>query len=427
MRENFLHYLWRTRRLSPTGLRSTEGESLEVLHPGTYNTHGGPDFTNARIRIGDTVWAGNVEMHLRASDWLAHGHHHNPAYDNVILHVVLEEDQLIVRPGGARIPCLEVAHLIPQDLKASYLKLLHSEHWIPCQPLISQVATATKTLWLERLLVDRLEQKTQHIAQALAHNRHNWEETFYQALARNFGLQINAEPFELLAKSMPLLTLAKHKNSLLQLEALLFGQAGLLTRDFQDEYPRQLQREYIHLQHKYKLTPLRGETWQFMRLRPANFPTIRIAQFATLIYQSNHLFSKMLAAADATELTHMFELKLSNYWRTHYIFDKESKSSDKKLGRSTVNLLIINTIAPFLFLYGKWHADARYQDKALTLLEKLPPESNHIIMQWRRIGISSASAYQTQALLQLKNQYCDQKRCLECAIGHAILQSENAC
>lgn len=422
MREDFLHYLWRTRRLEISDLHTTEGERLEILHFGIYNPHSGPDFTNVRLRIGDTIWAGNVEMHLQSSDWQVHGHQNDRAYDNVILHVVLEEDQPVHRANGERIPCLEVKSLVPPRLSATYLKLLHNEHWIPCQHHFFQVSEMTKTLWLERLLVERLEQKTEAIAQLLAHNGNNWEETFYQALARNFGMRVNAEPFELLAKSTPFLTLMKHKNSLPQLEALLFGQAGLLARDFADDYPNLLKREYAHLQRKYNLTPILGESWKFMRLRPANFPTIRMAQFATLLFQTNHLFSKMLAAADINELENMFELKLSNYWLTHYVFDKASKKSQKKLGKSTIHLLVINTIAPFLFLYGKLRGEDRYQDKAFQLLEQIPPENNHIIEHWQELGMTPNSAYQTQALLQLKNQYCDQKRCLDCAIGNAILQ-----
>ncbi|MDX1939647.1 MAG: DUF2851 family protein [Saprospiraceae bacterium] len=423
MREDFLHYLWRTKRLDARDLHTTEGEPLEILHFGTYNPHSGPDFTNARIRIGDTLWAGNVEMHLCASEWLAHGHQADKAYDNVILHVVLEEDQVITRASGERIPCLELKNLVPPKLSATYLKLLHNEYWIPCQYHFFQVKEMTKNLWLERLLVERIEEKTNIISETLKYNNNNWEETFYQILARNFGMKVNAEPFELLAKSTPLLTLLKHKNSLTQLEALLFGQAGLLEAGFEDAYPKQLKEEYNFLQKKYNLTPILGESWKFMRLRPASFPTIRIAQFATLIFQSNHLFSKMLVATDVMELENMFELKLSNYWLTHYIFDKESKKAQKKLGKSAIHLLIINTIVPFLFLYGKLRSEDHYQDKALQLLEQLPPENNHIIENWHKLGMTAISASQTQALLQLKNQYCDSKRCLDCAIGNAILQA----
>lgn len=422
MREDFLHYLWRTRCFEVTNLHTTAGEPLEILHFGLYNPHSGPDFVHARVRLGGTIWAGNVEMHLLASDWILHGHQQDRAYDNVILHVVLEEDQPVIRSSGERIPCLELKNLIPPSIAAKYHQFLQNENRIPCQVHFSTVATITKTIWLERLLIERLEQKTAVIADTLEKNANNWEEAFYQALARNFGVHINTAPFELLAKSTSLLLLMKHKNSLFQLEALLFGQAGFLENTFEEDYPNQLKKEYAFLQKKYALSPILRESWKFMRLRPASFPTIRIAQLATLIFQSDHLFSKMLSAANVAELENMFELKLSNYWLTHYIFDKTSKKSQKKLGKSTIHLLIINAIVPFLFLYGKWRGEDHYQEKALQLLEQLPPEDNHIIQQWQSLGMAPSAAHQTQALLQLKNQYCDLKRCLDCAIGSAILQ-----
>jgi hypothetical protein len=421
MKEELLHYLWRTKRFDASHLHTTQGEPIQIVSTGEYNTHSGPDFTNARLRIGDTTWAGNVEMHLCASEWLRHGHATDKAYDNAILHVVLEEDVPILRNNGERIPCLEMKTRIPAKLASQYLELLHSEQWIPCQNQFAKVSDMTRTLWLERLLVERLEQKTDAIAQILQHNNQNWEETFYQVLARNFGVQINTEPFELLAKSTPLLLLSKHKNSLMQMEALLFGQAGLLERDFEDSYPNQLKKEYDFLQKKYDLKPIRGESWKFLRLRPASFPTIRIAQLAMLLFQTNHLFSKMLAAANVEELENMLELKLSNYWLTHYTFDKESKKNAKTLGKSTVHSMLINTVVPFLFLYGKWKNDDRYQDHAFALLEQLPPEHNHIIENWQSLGVELTSAYRTQALLQLKKQYCDAKKCLQCAIGNAII------
>lgn len=422
MKEELLHYVWRTKRFDWNHLHTTQGEPIQILYFGDYNTHAGPDFLNARIRIGETTWAGNVEMHLRASEWLRHGHASDKAYENVILHVVLEEDVPIARASGERIPCLEMKTLIAPKLSAKYLELLHSEYWIPCQAQFAQVSEMTRTLWLERLLVERLEQKTAIIAEVLSQNQQHWEETFYQLLARNFGVQVNTEPFELLAKSTPLLLLAKHKNSLMQIEALLFGQAGLLENEFEEDYPKQLKKEYAFLQKKYGLTPIRGESWKFGRLRPASFPTVRIAQFATLIFQSNHLFSKVLAAISVEEIENMLELKLSNYWLTHYRFDKESQKHVKKLGKNMIHLIIINTIAPVLFLYGKWKQEDRYKDRAFALLEQLPPEANQVIEHWKTLGVEPASAYQTQALLQLKKHYCDAKKCLNCAIGNAILQ-----
>ena len=421
MKEDFLHYLWRLRRFDSNNLQTTQGETIEIQKVGDHNIHAGPDFTNARIRIGDTLWAGNVEIHLLASEWLKHHHQENKAYDNVILHVVLEEDSPVYRNNGERIPCLELKKRIPSKLTNIYQKLLHNEHWIPCQHHFYEVSNLTKNLWLNRLLVERLEQKTEAIIQTLQLNKSDWAETFYQFLARNFGVKVNAIPFELLAKSIPILTLAKHSNNLIQIEALLFGQAGFLAQDFNDSYPQQLKKEYLFLQKKYQLQPIKKELWKLLRLRPANFPTIRIAQFATLFYQSKALFSKILEAEGVKDLEQLFQVKLSNYWQTHYVFDKKSKSRNKSLGQDTVHLIIINTIVPFLFAYSRHQSNDNYQDKALYILDNLPLEKNSIISQWKLLGLEINTAYQSQALLQLKNEYCNEKRCLECAIGNKIL------
>lgn len=422
IREDLLHYIWKTKRFHLQELLSTEGEPIEIQDFGTHNPNAGPDFLNAKVKIGDTLWAGNVEMHVQASEWLKHGHSKDAAYENVILHVVLEEDAPILRTSGTRIPCLTMRKRIPPKLAATYQQLLHTEHWIPCATQFGEVPEITKHFWLDRLLVERLEQKTNLIQTCLETNQFNWEETFYQVLARNFGVKVNAEPFERLAQSIPLLTLAKHKDQAFQIEALLFGQAGLLDVTFNDEYPKRLQKEYQFLQKKHQLTPMRAVNWKFLRLRPANFPSIRIAQFAQLIYQSTHLFRKLLEAENVQQIEQLFQVQLGDYWHTHYVFDKPSKLRKKTLGAATVRLLLINTVAPFLFLYGAQKAEDRYQKRALELLEALPPESNTIITGWKALGMKPESAYQTQALIQLKNVYCTKKRCLECAVGNAILR-----
>lgn len=422
VQEEFLHYLWQWKRFNFTNLQTTNGETIEVLQMGTLNRNAGPDFTHAKIRIGDTLWAGNVEIHIYASDWVKHRHQVDQAYNNVILHVVLEEDQKIFRASGVQIPCLELKGRIPPKLSKVYKKLLYHNLGMPCQSLFATVPRITKNLWLDRLMVERLETKTRWINQLLQRSQNHWEETFYQVLARTFGLKVNAQPFELLAQSLPLNTLSKHKNNLFQIEALLFGQAGLLNKPFIDEYPNRLKKEFLFLQKKYALSPLKGEIWKFMRMRPANFPTIRIAQWASLIYQSVHLLSKALAAQNVSELENMFEVKLSNYWHIHYIFDKASLKRRKSLGQSTIHLLIINAIVPFLFFYGMQKGAPQYKERAISFLEALKPEKNSIISEWNSIGFKASSASQTQALLQLKSNYCDQKKCLQCAIGNAILK-----
>lgn len=422
MREDFLHYLWRTKRFHLEQLQSTQGESLQITDFGKHNSHAGPDFLEAKVKVGDTLWAGNVEIHLNASDWLAHKHQEDRAYDNVILHVVLDEDRPIFRKSGERIPCLELRKRIPPKIVNTYQKIVHNEHWIPCQHHFFTVSSLTKNMWLDRLLVERLEQKTVHIAAQLAKTNNAWEEIFYQFLAKNFGVKTNAAPFELVAQSIPLNLFAKHKNNLFQIEALLFGQAGLLNDEFVDNYPKALKKEYQFLQKKYSLQPIKKESWRFMRMRPANFPTIRIAQFATLIYQSKHLFSKILEAESIKDLEQLFKVALSEYWLTHYLFDKKTAERKKTLGKSTIHLFIINTIVPFLFLYGTHKSIDQYRDKALQFLEALAPEKNSIIEKWQTLGLTPESAYETQALLQLKNEYCTKKRCLECAIGNSILK-----
>ena len=421
IKEDFLHYLWRLKRFPITNLKTTEGEPIQIINVGEHNTHAGPDFTNARIKIGTTLWAGNVEIHILSSEWIRHQHEKDKAYDNVILHVVLEEDQPIFRQNGERIPCLELKKMIPPKLSKMYLKLLNNEYWIPCQHQFATVPQITKNIWLDRLLVERLEHKIKLITQSLENNRYDWETSFHQQLARNFGVVVNMDPFELLAKSIPLNILAKHKNNLLQIEALLFGQAGMLEKSFVDDYPKKLQKEYLFLQKKCQLKSLRSESWKLLRMRPANFPTIRIAQFAYLFFQSNHLFSKILAAKNVKELEHMFVVKVSPYWHTHYIFDKISPKRKKTLGKSMIHLLIINTIVPFLFAYGKHKAAENYVDKAMQLLEELPPEKNNQITKWKNLGLEPTSAYQTQALLELKKKYCAEHRCLSCAVGHVVL------
>jgi hypothetical protein len=422
MRETLLHFLWRTRRFDARNLSTSDGQSVEILHPGEYNTHAGPDFLNARIRLSETLWAGNVEMHIHASEWVEHGHNADPAYHNVVLHVVLQEDQPIRRPSGERIPCLVLRDRIPPKLLSTYYRLEHEQAWIPCQPFLGDVSPVIRLNWLDRLLVERLEQKTWMVAEVLQSTQNHWEEALYRCLARNFGLKVNAEPFEMLARALPLRILSKHRNHLFQLEALVFGQAGLLETSFKEDYPNSLVREYRHLRGKYQLSPLPGHQWKFLRLRPANFPTIRLAQFAGMLHHAEHLFSQLLESGNVREMEDLFVFPHSSYWDTHFQFDKPSVPQIKDPGRSFVHSILINTVVPFLFHYGKTRQLQSFQEKALLILEALRPESNAILNNWKEAGIRPWNAAQSQALLQLKTHYCDHKRCLECAIGNAVLR-----
>ncbi len=423
MREDFLHYIWRMKSFNLDSLTTTSGDKIQLINNGEYNKNAGPDFLNARLKIGTTLWAGNVEIHLKTSDWIKHQHQNDPAYDNVILHVVLEEDLKIKRKTGAIIPCLELKERISPKLQANYLRLLSSEHWISCEYHLHKINLLTKKLWLDRILVERLEEKTQSISELWNQNKSDWEETFFQCVAKSLGTKVNAQAFEILSRICPLGLLRKHKENLFQLEALLFGQAGMLEKNFEELYPNQLKKEYSFLREKYSLKQMDLVNWKYLRLRPANFPSVRIAQLAKLIFQSNHLFSKVLAVQNIKEIENMLSLKISNYWEKHYRFDKISVKRKKSLGKSTIHLISINTIVPFLFFYGKMKDEQRFKDLAFRLLQEIPAEKNTVIEGWTKLDMTSISAYETQALLQLKKHYCDNKRCTECNIGAALLRA----
>ncbi len=423
MTEKFLHYLWRMKLLQNNALQTVDGEKIFILHAGLYNTDSGPDFLNAKIRIGATLWAGNIEIHLRASDWKMHKHQSDKAYDNVVLHVVYENDTCINREDGSTIPCLEIKNHFNAGIYAQYQSLMASTSWIPCASQLHKVPALLVEQWLQRLMVERLEEKTLPILGEFHENQRNWEETFYHFLAMAFGNRVNAAPFYLLARSLPVKVLAKHKNSLFQLEALLFGTAGFLHEKFSDSYPNELKKEFGFLQKKYGLQPLKKHPWKFLRLRPANFPTVRLAQFAQLIFKSSHLFSQILGITAAKDLVACFETEASAYWDDHYRFDKPSTHLKKKFGKSSIDSLFINTIVPFLFVYGKFRDENEYCDRAFMLLDSIKAEKNKVSANWDKLGISASSAFTSQALLQLHKSYCQHFRCLECTIGHRILNT----
>lgn len=423
MREDFIHYLWRLARFDLRELTTTTGEPIRIQHFGLHNVNAGPDFSSAKINIGGINWAGNVEMHLKSSEWYEHNHQEDRAYDNVILHVVLEEDRPVFRPNGERIPCLELRGRIPSGLVQNYWRLLHNESWIPCQNQLNQVPEITRNLWLDRLLANRLNQRGTEMYERLKATNRDWEELFYQSLARSLGGKINSDAMDMLARSLPLRVILKHKHSLLQLEALLFGQAGLIPTATEEMYPQQLAREYKLLATKHQLTPLPPTIWRYLRLRPANFPEVRIAQLARLLAVTGQLFGKTLAAANVSELENMYDVSLSNYWQNHYRFGRESKRSVKRLGKDSVRSILVNTVAPAYYLYGKLRDNGSYQTKALELLEALPPEKNLVLTNWENLGMKATDAGRSQALLELKKNFCSQKRCLDCSIGCAILRN----
>lgn len=398
------------------------GESFEILDAGLHNSNAGPDFFNARVKIGDTIWAGNIEIHIKASDWFTHKHHLDKAYENVILHVCWQHDKPVFGKNGQPLPALEVNGAYQPEIFDRYQDFMSNKNWIACENMIHQVDRFIVNSWLDRLMIERLEEKAHEIESQLHFNKNNWEQTFYEFLARNFGFKINALPFDLLAKSLPLHYLGKHKNNKLQIEALLFGQAGFLANTFKDAYPKMLYQEYKFLHEKYKLVPLDPHIWRFMRLRPSNFPTIRIAQFAALVYQSSHLFSKLLSIDSIKQFTQLFDVNVSDYWTSHFHFDKKSPDRTKRLGKTAIQLIAINTLIPFLFVYGKSRNDQTLIERSIKLLEQLPGENNGIIRKWENLGLSTRTAFNTQALIQLKTSYCNHKKCLDCSIGNNLLR-----
>lgn len=422
MKEAFLHFLWRWRRFDIRALRTTDGQELEILHPGELNTHAGPDFFNARIRLSGTLWAGNVEMHLRSSEWLAHGHDADRAYDNVVLHVVLDEDAPILRKDSGRIPCLTLRDRIPPRLLQSYFRLENEKHWIPCAPTFAQADGIVRLNWLDRLMVERLELKTTAVAHQLEATGQHWEEAFYRHLAYGYGLKVNTEPFSQLARLLPLNLVSRYRNRLTQVEALVFGQSGFLEMPFEEDYPSMLAQEYRFLQHKHQLHPMEVPLWKFLRLRPAGFPTLRLAQFASVLHHNELLWNAVLDARDMKEVTTLLQHEPSDYWHNHYHFGKAGKWGAHKPGEDFIRLLVINVLAPFVFHYGKIKNKPDLVDKALHWLEAMPPEDNVVLRAWASLGCKAQNAAQGQALLQLKTHYCDGQRCLECAIGTALLK-----
>lgn len=423
MNEKFLHYIWQNKLFTSHDLLSSDGEFIEVIDIGRQNTDAGPDFFNAKIKIGNKLWAGNVEIHTRSSEWTKHKHTNDKAYDSVILHVVQEIDQTVFRSNGEKIPQLELHY--PTSLELAYNNLLDNPYRIACETKITTVPPIIVLSFLSSLLTERLSNKTSAIEDLLSINKNNWDEAFYITLARNFGFGINSLPFELLAKSIPLSCLGKHKDNLLQLEALLLGQSGFLPiiSAEKDDYVRLLEKEYTFLKAKYNLTPIAQQQWKMLRLRPNNFPTVRIAQFSALVYNSTKLFSKIVEQPEFDFLETLFASRPSAYWENHYLLNGKTTKKQKKLGKTTIHILLINTVIPFLFAYGKHINDGALQDKALALLEKIPAEKNSVVIEWARLGIHAKNAYESQALIQLKKKYCDERKCLRCAIGHKILTS----
>jgi len=421
MTERLLQFIWQFQYFNRQQLFTVNGELLQIIFAGEWNTNQGPDFKQARIKINETLWAGEVELHINASDWHKHRHTNDAHYNKVILHVVWQNDEAITDVQGNIIPTLELQNRVSNLLLNRYQNWMNQNNTIPCNADIATVSAITWQSWKERLLVERLEQKASHVGQLLLQTNNNWEEVFWRLLCRYFGAGANSEAFEQLATSLPVSILAKHKNQLQQIEALLLGQAGLLGKKFTTHYPLLLQREYDFLSKKYQLKPI-AKAPVFLRMRPVNFPTVRLAQLAMLVHQSVHLFSKIKEANDVKTITGLLAVTANDFWNDHFQLDELSEHQPKKLGSQMINTLLINAAVPVLFAFGKYAAEPRYADKAIQWLEEISAEKNAIVKLFAQLQVEQKSAFDSQALLQLKQHYCDKKRCLECAVGNAVLK-----
>ena len=418
MTEKLLQYIWQFQYFNSNKLLTAEEDILQINYPGFLNTNQGPDFLEAKIKVGDTTWAGNIELHLKSSDWITHKHSDDKNYNNIILHVVWEDDASLT----AGFPMLELQNRVSKFLLGRYDELMNATAFIPCQKSIHQADMLIWKSWKDRLLAERLQHKAAVIFNNLAANNNHWEETFWWLLANNFGIKVNSDAFEKIARSLPVSTLAKHKNQIHQLEALLFGQAGLLQINFTDSYPCMLQKEYLFYKAKYKLQPIQASLF-FLRMRPANFPSVRLAQLSMLINKSSSLFSVIKESQSLKEIKQLLNVTANDYWHYHYVFDEATAYKEKNLGTQMINNILINTIIPIVFAYGLYNREEAYKNKALQWLEEIAAEKNNITNAWAGLGIENKNAFDSQALIELKNEYCNKKRCLNCAVGNRLLKT----
>ena len=422
MKERLLQYIWQFQYFNRNELTTTAGDALEIIHQGNFNSNQGADFSEAKIKISDTTWAGNVELHINSSDWDLHNHSADKNYNNIILHVVWKYEKEITDIGGNILPTLELQNRVSKLLLNKYEELMHTASFIPCERHTHSINDLTLLSWKQRMLAERLEARSAMIFSLLNRNNFHWEETFWWLIAKNFGIKVNGEAFEKIARSLPLNIMVKHKMQINQLEALLFGQAGLLEKDFTESYPKMLQKEYSFYKKKYGLQQPAIRLF-FLRMRPANFPTLRLAQLAVLISQSTHLFSKVREERSLHAVRMLLNVTANDYWHYHYVFDEPSNYKMKNLGEQMINNILINTIVPVLFAYGLHHNEQQYKDKAIAWLENICSEKNAVTKGFEALSFSNKNSFDSQSYIQLKNEYCNKKRCLECAIGNALLKA----
>jgi hypothetical protein len=421
MREDFLHHVWQFKKFTVQGLTTVQGEAVEIINGGQYLQLAGPDFFNAQVVIGGQHWAGNVEIHLKSSDWYLHNHERDTNYDNVILHVVWEHDTEVLRKDNSEIPVLELKQHVNPKLLDNYNALTAAKTWIFCEKELEGINSFVFDNWKERLFFERLERKALPILELAKQTNGDWEAVLFSFLAKNFGLNTNGDTFFAVAKSLPFSVVRKESFDAENIEALLMGRAGLLDGDFEDLYAKDLKARYAYTAHKHQLQPAHVNSVEYFRHRPDNFPTIRLSQLAQLYHGAQNLFSKVIAAKTLNELYEVFNVQSSAYWQTHYRFDKESPKKRKSLSMAFIDLLVINTVIPFRFAYNKGIGKDN-SEELVALMQQAAPEKNAIIDKFKSFKISIQSAYDSQALLQLKNEYCNHKRCMQCALGLELLK-----
>lgn len=424
MKEDFLYFLWKFQYFYKNKvLQTCEETPIQVIHQGFQNHNAGADFSDAKIMIGNLEWFGNVEIHILSSDWYAHKHHKNKAYDSVILHVVWEKDKDVYRTDGTQIPTLSLKDKVPPSLLEKYKKLVDSPTTIPCSANFENISRIKKLSVIDRVLIERLQRKADEIISLWKATGKDWEEVTYCLLAKSMGGSVNQDAFLRLASTLPFKRILQHSSQLFQVEAMLFGQSGLLKQDSSNKYVQSLLKEYHFLSKKYSLDNMFVEEWKFARLRPPSFPTLRIAQLAALLVKNQRIFSKFILLKRLDAIFDLFDIEVSDYWQKHYAFDKESKSPTPRLGKAMMENIMINTIAPLLVAYGQTKGTDSYLRQAVELLDKLPAETNKITKLWKETGLTVKSSFDSQASIELYKNYCTQKKCLNCAIGVDILKN----
>ncbi len=424
MKEEFLHYLWKYGLFDKDKLVDSDGNKIIVVNQGDYNHDSGPDFFNSRIIIAGTEWAGNVEIHTKSSHFNLHGHHTDPAFNNVILHIVAEKDRKVYNAKGEELLTVELS--FDAFYYEKYVALVNNPYIIACQDDILKLDPIYVRHWLNSLVIERLENKSDSILRIYSQTGNDWDETFYRLLTRYFGFRVNTEPFEMLANALPFRIIRRHSDNRFQIEALLFGTAGMLEEGLfkeaiTDKYYVDLLKEYRILSAKYSLQPIHGWLWKFSRLRPANFPTIRISQLSGLLTVAGGIFSRVLESESVEQLIELFEVPASDYWNSHFVFGKETRDFQKNTGSQAAEILLINAVIPLMFVYGRSRDDQDRCERALTFLEQVPAEKNTILDEWKNTGIAADSAFYSQALIQLRNEYCKRRRCLDCRIGGKLI------